>query len=149
MKIILTPEQQKRADTLAQMNPQEWDAVCKQCGICCLAKYPFCLDCSGYKETIFLKQCCEHFDLKTRKCTVFQSRLSVPHCEKVTMDVILEGKKLPASCGYVEYIFGPAPFPAKVDFNQVRHVPYDEEVSSEQLRQDMIRESILWTERRR
>ena len=150
MKIQLTPEQQKRADTLAQMTPSEWDAVCKQCGICCLAKHPFCPDIeSGYTTTIYLKQCCEKFDLKTHKCSVYQSRLKVPHCEKVDMNLILNTKTLPASCGYVEYIFGPAPFPASVDFNQVHPTPYDDNQPEEQLYKDIIQESVLWTERHR
>lgn len=148
MKIFLTPEQQARADKLAQMTPGEWDAVCKQCGICCLAKYLLFPDEeSRYATTIYVKQCCENFDTKTHKCKVYQSRMKVPHCEKVNMDVVLAGKLLPASCGYVEYIFGPAPFPAKVDFNQVHPVPYDEEQSIEQIQKDTIKESFLWNQR--
>ena len=150
MRIQLTPEQQKRADALSKMSEQEWDAVCKQCGICCLAKCQFCPEAdNGYKTVVYLKQCCENFDLKKHKCSVYQTRLNIPHCEKVNMDAILNSNILPASCGYVEYIFGPAPFPAQVDFNQVHHVPYDDNQPEEQLYKDMIKESVLWNERHR
>ena len=115
MKIQLTPEQQKRADTLAQMTPVEWDKICKKCGICCLAKIEINLDLPCRKTSVlYLKQCCENFDIKTKKCTVYQTRLNKPHCEKVDMNVILNTNILPASCGYVEYIFGPAKTPAKI-----------------------------------
>ena len=148
MKIQLTPEQQKRADTLAQMSPSEWDAVCKQCGICCLAKVQFRPDeNSDYVKPVYLKQCCEKFDLKTHKCSIYQTRLTFPHCEKVNMDIILNTEILPASCGYVEYIFASAPFSAHVDFNQVRPVPYDEDQPLEQIKKDAIYDSVLWTER--
>lgn len=150
MNIHLTPEQQKCADELAHMTSAEWDTICKQCGICCLSKYPFFPDPeSNFMTTVFLKQCCEKFDLKNCKCSVYQTRLSVPHCEKVDMNLILNTKTLPASCGYVEYIFGPAPFPAHVDFSQVHPVPYDEEPTAEQFEKDMIKESVLWSVRSR
>ena len=146
MKTKLTPEQQKRADTLARMTPTEWDAVCKQCGICCMTKMEIpgiLLDDNA--GPIYLKQCCENFDTKTCKCSIYQTRFSKnPFCEKVDMDIILEGKLLPASCGYVEYIFGPAQHPAKVDFSQVCPVPYDIKLTTEQIIKDAIPESVLW-----
>ena len=145
MKIQLTPEQQKRADALAKMSPSEWDAVCKQCGICCLDKFEYTFDDSlGGRKTIYLKQCCEKFDTKTCKCSIYKDRLKRKDCAKVNMDIILSGKLLPSSCGYVEYIFGPAPFPANVDFSQVH--PIDNNKSEEQFEKDIIYESVLWNE---
>ncbi|MBD5400303.1 hypothetical protein HDR61_00970 [bacterium] len=155
MKVQLTPEQQCRADKLARMTPREWDAICKRCGICCLTKIGVCLvdDMSGLiadRETAYLKQCCDKFDPIGHRCTVYQSRVDGRrNCEKVTMDIILDGELLPASCGYVEYIFGPARHPARVDFNLVRPIADGEfeKMSQDEIQQDIIPESILWNKR--
>jgi len=67
------------------------------------------------------------------------------------MDVILEGKLLPASCGYVEYIFGPAPFPANIDFEMVWPIS-DAEMASmtfDNVKREIIPVSVLWNWRGR
>lgn len=154
MQAKLTPLQQSRANTLSRMTPAEWDAICKRCGVCCLNKMMVCLVDGPSariidKETVYLKRCCDKFDTKTRRCTVYHARLWQSNCEKVTMDIILKGQLLPASCGYVEYIFGPAPYPACVPFNQVRSITDDEfeKLSDTEKQQAVIPESILWNER--
>lgn len=154
MKQDLTDEQRHRADKLARMTPREWDAICKRCGICCLNKMSLCLVDGASatvtdQKTVYLKQCCEKFDTKTRCCTVYQTRLGRPNCEKVNMDIILAGDLLPASCGYVEYIFGPAPYPARVDFTKIRPTTDDEyeKLSDTEIQQAIIPESLLWNER--
>ena len=153
MKTVLTTEQQKRVDALMHMNPQQWDAICKQCGICCLAKMEMPIKDNPVSaddvKTIYLRQCCENFDKKTCKCSIYETRFDNKYCKKVDINVVLENKLLPASCGYVEYIFGPAEFPARVDFNQVRPVSYDEETSQEQLIKDVIKESVFWNRHER
>lgn len=150
MKIELTPEQQKRADTLAQMSPVEWDKICKHCGICCLSKIEIDTDIPYNKTSVFyLKQCCEHFDIITHKCSVYEKRLDKPHCEKVDMNLILNTNSLPSSCGYIEYIFGPAKNPAQVDFSEIKSVSYDKSQTFEKLRKNIIPESFLWNKRNR
>lgn len=156
MKLKLTPEQQRRADTLARMTSCEWDAICKRCGICCLKKIGICNidENTGMvydSTTLYLKSCCDKFDTKTCRCSVYKTRLNEPNCEKVNMDIVLAGDLLPASCGYVEYIFGPAPFPARVDFKQVRPISDDDvaKMSDVELRQNMIFESVLWGRRQK
>lgn len=154
MKHKLTNEQQRRAAQLRRMTPREWDAICKRCGVCCLEKISVYLaDESSATvtdiKTAYLKRCCDKFDTKAHCCTVYQTRLGQSGCEKVTMDVILEGKLLPASCGYVEYIFGPALYPADVDFRNIRPITDDEfqEMSDTEIQQSIIPESLLWNER--
>ena len=156
MKVHLTPEQQKRADELAKMTPTEWDAICKKCGICCLAKVELRMSDSpdvdtNFVKTVYLNRCCEKFDSKTCRCSVYQTRLNRNNCNKVNMDIVLDGKMVPASCGYVEYIFGPAPFPAQVDFNTVTPITDAEEenLSYDQIVKHAITNSVLWNERHR
>lgn len=118
-KIVLTPQQQQRADELKNMNPQQWDSVCKQCGLCCLIKVDVDL-----AKPVFCDLCCEKFDFETKKCRVYKSRIADQHglCEKITLDLILEDKLLPRTCGYVEYIFGPSPKNIDVDFSKIKPV---------------------------
>lgn len=157
MKQKLTPQQQARADKLARMTPREWDAICKRCGVCCLTKMNMFLvdDVSGAitdSKTVYLKRCCNKFDPIAHRCTVYSSRLDGRrNCEKVTMDIILGGQLLPASCGYVEYIFGPAPYRARIDFSQVRPIAEGDfaKMSDAEIQQAVIPESILWNERGR
>jgi len=155
MKKILTPVQQERANRLARMTPAEWDAICKRCGICCLKKLSVDIeDVSAkatYIETVYLKRCCSNFNTKTKRCEIYSERLNAPNCRKVDMDVILEGKLLPASCGYVEYIFGPAPFPANIDFNTVRPIDNDKMpfMTPYDVEKEVIWPSVLWNLRQR
>jgi len=151
MKEKLTPVQQERANRLARMTPAEWDAICKRCGICCLEKLAVAFDDESEKspddmDTIYLKRCCNYFNTKTKRCEIYPKRLDAPNCNKVDMNVILEGKLLPASCGYVEYIFGPAPFPANVDFNKVRPIDDDKVVhmTVAEVEKEIIAGSLLW-----
>lgn len=121
-KIVLTPQQQQRADELKNMNPQQWDSVCKQCGLCCLIKMDFEMG-----KPAFFDLCCEKFDCETKKCRVYKNRIADQQglCEKVTLDLILEDELLPRTCGYVEYIFGPSPKPINVDFSKIKPVSND------------------------
>lgn len=156
MAVKLTPEQQLRADELSRMTSDQWDAVCKRCGVCCLEKIEIHnSDVAALlgkdNATLYLKRCCDKFDMRTCRCSVYNTRLAQPDCEKVNMDTILDGKSLPASCGYVEYIFGPAPFPAQVEFRQVRPIAPDgvEKMSATKIGQEAILESVFWNVRQR
>ncbi len=156
MKKKLTFAQQERVKELARLTPAEWDAICKRCGICCLRKVAICFEKDvakyiGYNGTLYLKLCCDHFNTKTKCCNIYQTRLQASNCCKVDMDVILAGELLPASCGYVEYIFGPAPFPANVDFNMVRPIDNAKmaRITSADAEKEIILKSFLWNLRRR
>ena len=145
MKTQLTPEQQKRADELSQMSPEEWDTVCKQCGVCCLSKVRI------YNAKVaYLKRCCDKFDLKTHKCSVYKSRLDGSKCIKINMDVILNTDLLPASCGYIEYIFGKSKYSVNPDFSIVKPIYAEYKYESiEQFTKDVFEKSVLWNERGR
>lgn len=142
MKVNLTPAQQQRADELARMTPAQWDAICKHCGVCCMAKQRIAHD----MRPLYLNCCCDKFDPVTRQCKIYKTRLKNPYCNKVDLGAVLSDDLLPASCGYVEYIFGPALFPANPDFTRVQPVPDDvlNNMPVDQVEQRMIAESVFW-----
>lgn len=80
----LTAEQQKRAEKLSQMSQPQWDAVCKQCGMCCLCKMEEpSKKISDKIEVLYLKRCCKHFDTKTCKCTIYKTDSITQIAEKL------------------------------------------------------------------
>ncbi|MBD5388866.1 hypothetical protein HDR63_01260 [bacterium] len=142
----LTPAQQARVEEMRRMTPREWDALCKGCGICCLTKVDM-----GGGVTVYLNRCCAHLDTATRRCRIYNTRLTQrrERCKKVDLDVVLAGQLVPASCGYREYIFGPAQFPARVDFTSVRPMRDGdfEKMSTADVLRHIIAGSNRWNER--
>ncbi len=142
--IKLTSEQLKRVAELRRMTPKEWEALCKRCGMCCLIKLS-----SGFKDvTLYTDFCCEHLDCSTKACKIYKKRIEAEkgECQKVNLDIVLKNELLPASCGYVEYIFGPAKYPAKVDFSRVQPIKdkdFDEMPQSKVLNH-ILTDSINW-----
>ena len=141
----LTPEQIERIKHLQRMTPAEYDAICKRCGVCCLHKLEGPLG-----VTYYMKSCCEHLNPQTRQCAVYANRLSLQsgRCCKVTPQLAAEAKLVPTSCGYVEYIYGPSPYPAKVDFAHV--VPMSDEKWDIDLImgtfvRNIIQQSLMWS----
>ncbi len=111
-----TPEQQRRIDELCAMAPEQWEKICNGCGVCCLYKHRTM---SG--RIAYANVCCKYMDCETQKCKIYQNRLTQNFgCNKVDLDTVLNTKLLPRSCGYVEYIFGPAKNPAQIDWSRVR-----------------------------
>lgn len=141
----LTPAQRSRADQLSRMTPKEWDAICKHCGLRCLFK----LECLLSSHTRYLDLCCAHLNLKTHKCNVYNKRHSMCRCKSIDIQDILANEILPATCGYVEYVFGPATEPIAVDFNKIP--PIDDSVMNDMgyfsLRRHTIRGSKKWNHR--
>ena len=84
----LTPAQQARVEEMRRMTPREWDALCKGCGICCLTKVDM-----GGGVTVYLNRCCAHLDTATRRCRIYNTRLTQrrERCKKVDLDVVLAG----------------------------------------------------------
>lgn len=140
---FLTPQQRQRVQELENMSAQEWENLCKHCGVCCLAKVD-----TEMSTTLFMDYCCEHLDCATKKCKIYKDRINKQKgfCKKVTIDVILDNQLLPTSCGYVEYVFGPAKYPAKVDFTKV--TPMSDSVFVRKTIGDILRhiikDSINW-----
>ena len=81
------------------MDQAEWEALCDGCGKCCgltPGKPDYGIACPG-------------LDCKTRRCTVYEKRLTTYACRQVTpentLDLYASGV-LPDSCAYVRHAKG-------------------------------------------
>lgn len=138
----LTQYQQQRLEQLRNMTSAQRDAICKRCGVCCLYKWN-----GPFGKTLFMDLHCEHLNPRTRMCNVYNKRTRVcDECRLITPDIIIEGRLLPASCGYMEYVFGPAQLPARID--NLHTQPITDKgfdfLTPAQLAQHIIQESVFW-----
>ena len=83
---------------LAQLDPEEWEALCDGCGKCCLNKLEY--DDTG--EVIFTRVACKLLDGETCQCSNYANRHDfVPGCVVLTPKKIRKvGYWLPATCAY-------------------------------------------------
>ena len=89
--------------TLAQMNKQEWEAICDGCGMCCVNK----LEYEGTGEIAQTDTCCKLLDPKTARCMDYKNRKKiVPDCIQLTPKVVAKMDWLPKTCGYRLVHFG-------------------------------------------
>lgn len=144
MKYNLTPEQQIKVKELQRMSPKQWESICKGCGLCCLCKVAF--DSSKTSNTYYTTVHCSGLDPKTKKCKIYDKRLQLKgaDCKKLSIDIILEGQLVPRTCGYVEYVFGPAPFKISLDWRTVKSEQFVELNNPLNLIQNLILESHQW-----
>lgn len=145
----LTHEQRARIEELKQMSPEQWDKICKCCGICCLNKVQASYFGTFLKQIHYTYLACRQLNLKTKHCNVFDTRLECMHgeCAKLDLDTIINDNQVPDSCGYVEYIMGPASHPANVDFSKIKSEQgYD--TDAESLCEHIISGSYKWTKQR-
>jgi uncharacterized cysteine cluster protein YcgN (CxxCxxCC family) len=107
---------EQRLEWLTNLDAAGWDALCKNCGICCLAK----IDMAG--AILFTNLACDELDLETRRCTCYACRTAKhPGCANIDVDTVRAGKLLPATCAYSEVLFGPAVIQPTLDGNDVVH----------------------------
>ena len=83
--------------TLEEMNPEEWEALCDGCGLCCLHK----LEDIDSGELIYTGIVCRHYDQETARCTCYPERHQrVPDCVVLTPQRVAELDWLPETCAY-------------------------------------------------
>ena len=83
--------------TLAEMNSEEWEALCDGCGRCCLIK----IEDVDSGQLFYTNVVCEYLDSEGCRCTQYRDRsLLVPDCIKVTPEVALGEDWLPDTCAY-------------------------------------------------
>ncbi len=142
IKYNLTPGQAQRFKQLQRMSPDTYEKICKGCGLCCLCK-------TGTDAiTLYTRLACNCLDLKTRRCKVYSQRLVHPEyeCTKVTPELAVAGDWVPRTCGYVEYIFGPA-VPIKFDWSSVRLQGNLDLDNPMDVIPNMIMDSVNWKRR--
>lgn len=80
------------------MSDAEWEALCDGCGKCC-----------ELRPTGFA---CPGLDVETRRCRVYEKRLTTHPCIKVKPDNVMHLHGLgilPDTCGYVRHAQGKPP----------------------------------------
>lgn len=82
------------------MDKEAWEAICRKCGKCCYEKVDL-----GGGVIRYLDEPCEHLDLETRLCKVYEKRHEVePDCISLTEVIVRHIHWLPPECAYVEYV---------------------------------------------
>lgn len=92
----ITPEFWKKKN-LEDFTTEEWEAVCTNCGKCCLVK----VQDEDSDDVFFTDVICRYHDNQTHKCTKYQSRCElVPTCLKLTTQNIGSISWIPNTCAY-------------------------------------------------
>lgn len=83
--------------SLTELTPEEWEALCDGCGLCCLIK----LEDEDTHEVAYTKVACKLLDCKTARCSDYPNRLQyVPDCIQLTPEKLDTIHWLPSSCAY-------------------------------------------------
>ena len=83
--------------TLAELTPEEWEALCDGCGKCCLHK----IQDIDTDEVFYTNVACRLLDLSTCRCKDYSNRSKlVPDCLRLSADLVDELSWLPESCAY-------------------------------------------------
>ena len=79
-----------------------WEALCLRCGLCC-----YDWEIRKGKLIIHKESPCPYLDTATNLCTVYERRFRVnPDCGKMTLYRAKHSRRLPDSCGYVQFYRG-------------------------------------------
>ena len=83
---------------LAEMTPEEWEALCDGCGKCCLLK----LEDEDTGRVHYTRITCRLFDAETRRCGNYALRRKlVSGCVVLSLESLAETMPwMPASCAY-------------------------------------------------
>jgi hypothetical protein len=85
---------------MPEIDPEQWEALCRQCGQCCFEKV---IDPHGRVHTTTIA--CRYLDVVTRRCKVYHKRFEVgENCVKLTPEVVRTADWLPEDCAYVQYM---------------------------------------------
>lgn len=91
--------------SLAQLTPEEWEALCDGCGLCCLIK----LEDEDTHDVAYTKVACKLLDCQTGSCSNYQQRQTiVPDCIQLSIKNIEHYHWLPSSCAYKRLATGKA-----------------------------------------
>lgn len=80
---------------LNQLSKEQWESLCDHCGKCCLEKLKF------RNQTLFMNLCCQHLDLTSGGCKVYNQRLKNMYCVEVNLKTVMDHPELlPDTCAY-------------------------------------------------
>lgn len=109
---------------LAELNSEQWEALCDGCGKCCLHKYyadeddkaeiasnPNCRPEWLDHEYVYSQMACELYDIDKGCCGDYHDRQAkMPDCVQLTFEAIPKIDWLPETCAY-RLRFNNAPLP--------------------------------------
>lgn len=82
---------------LSDFSPEEWEAICTNCGHCCRIK----LQDDETDEIFYTDIVCQYFDAETCRCQEYQKRCTlVPSCLKLTTETLDNIPWMPQNCAY-------------------------------------------------
>lgn len=85
------------AKKLSEYTHEEWEAICNQCGKCCLIK----IQDDETEEIYYTDVVCQYMDEETCRCTKYAERCNlVPECIKLTPENVDKISWMPKSCAY-------------------------------------------------
>lgn len=83
--------------TLEELTPQEWEALCDGCGLCCLHR----IQDEDDDEIYLTRVACHCYDIAGRACSDYANRHErVEGCMKLTLERVAEFDWLPETCAY-------------------------------------------------
>jgi uncharacterized protein len=86
-----------RGKRLQEFAPDEWEALCDGCALCCLEKQENPI--TG--EIVQLGVGCGYLDLKNCRCSIYKERATLnPECLKLSSQNVGNLSWLPESCAY-------------------------------------------------
>lgn len=86
-----------KTKALADMDVEEWESLCDNCGKCCLHK----LEDEDSGEIIFTSVVCDLIDFNSCRCTRYSERCTlVPDCLDMKADTFTQYHWLPSTCAY-------------------------------------------------
>lgn len=131
----------KNIEELRKLSPEAWDKICKNCGLCCLAKV------EDDKQLYYSNYTCQHYDLKNKRCNCYGQRLTNSNCAKLTLKHIIDGKLIPDNCAYVEKIFGKAKYQTILDWSKIKNIDCTDDENIPKITSNIIPSSIFWSAR--
>ena len=84
------------AKSLAELSPEEWEALCDGCGKCCLYK----LEDEDTGRVYYTDVACRFLDLGTCRCRDYAGRRRVADCIVLTPRLAARLSWLPETCAY-------------------------------------------------
>ena len=86
-----------KTKSLEKLSPEEWEALCDDCGRCCLLK----IEDEDSGDLFYTNVVCEFHDSERCRCSAYQQRTQrVTDCIKVTPALARDKKWLPDTCAY-------------------------------------------------
>lgn len=83
--------------SLAELDQQQWEALCDGCARCCLHK----LEDANTGEVFFTAVHCRNLDLDNCRCNDYPNRAQqVPECVQLSPDNVSDLQWLPPTCAY-------------------------------------------------